>query len=326
MGRGCSMRKSFLMLALASVVVVFSGGSATAGNLKSYEGASWYGKYLAVTDPTPLPCTSNTGEVQQLSFGVNPANVDASHECGSQSETFIAINPTGNQMNVVAGANEIQRLPMRAMASTDGGLTFSGHDLPLPPPRTQSGFDFGSDPSLAFDSNGGLYYSYIIVFFSAGGSINGTEMAVARSADGGASWTLTFFAPKTGVSQFNDKPMITVDTGSAHHDRIYVAWDNATGNSSSTKNGNNVVLSFSDDGGRTFSAPASVSGNFVGRTGGIGADPYVTAKGDVHVAWQDDAHLVIADAVSHDGGATFSAPHVVALVNGFDLGIAAEAV
>ena len=40
-----------------------------------------------------------------------------------------------------------------------------------------------------------------------------------------------------------------------HHNRIYVAWDNATGSSSSDKNGNNVVLSHSDDGGVTFTAP-----------------------------------------------------------------------
>ena len=87
------------------------------------------------------------------------------------------------------------------------------------------------------------------MFFSAGGSINGTEMAVARSFDNGRTWRSTFFAPQTGSGQFNDKPMITVDTSAAHRDRIYLAWDNATGNSSSDKNGNNVVLSFSDDGG-----------------------------------------------------------------------------
>ena len=52
--------------------------------------------------------------------------------------------------------------------------------------------------------------------------------------------------------------MITVDTGSGpghHHNRIYVAWDNATGNSSSEKNGNNVVLSYSDDARRDVLAP-----------------------------------------------------------------------
>jgi hypothetical protein len=119
--------------------------------------------------------------------------------------------------------------------------------------------------------------------------------------------------------------MITVDTGVAHHDRIYVAWDNATGNSSSVKNGNNLVLSHSDDGGQSFSAPVSVSGNFIGKTGAIGADPYITANGSVHVAWQDAAHLVIADAVSTDGGATFSAPHVVSLIGAFQFNVAAQA-
>ena len=312
-----------LVLTATVVASVFAAAApAFAGNLSSYDGASWYDKYLAVSGAAPTLCTGNSGSVGQIAFG---NNVDASHECGSQSETSIAINPA-NPNNVIAGANEIQRLPMRAMFSKDGGATFTCVDLPLPPPRTNNGFDFGSDPGLAFDSKGNAYYAYIIVFFSAGGSINGTEMAVARSGDGGATWTATFFAPQTGVGQFNDKPMITVDTTLAHHDRIYVAWDNATGNSSSIKNGNNVVLSFSDDGGVSFSDPVSVSGNFTGKTGGIGADPYVAPNGDVHVAWQDYAHLVIADAVSKDGGATFSAPHVISLVGAFQFNLAAQAV
>ncbi|MGZ4310045.1 MAG: hypothetical protein ACXVRG_12005, partial [Gaiellaceae bacterium] len=198
------------------VVVALAGaGQALAGNLSSYDGASWYAKYLAVSGGATTLCTGNAGSVQQLAFG---NNVDASHECGSQSETSIAINPA-NTKNVIAGANEIQRLPMRAMYSTDGGKTYTGVDLPLPPPRTNNGFDFGSDPGLAFDSEGNAYYSYIVVFFSTGGSINGTEMAVAHSSDGGASWNATYFAPQTGSGQFNDKPMITVDTGRAHHDR-----------------------------------------------------------------------------------------------------------
>lgn len=315
------MKRTMFVLATA-VAALAGGGHALAGNLSSYDGASWYAKYLAVSGGASTLCTGNAGSVQQLAFG---NNVDASHECGSQSETSIAINPA-NPKNVIAGSNEIQRLPMRAMYSTDSGKTFTGVDLPLPPPRTNNGFDFGSDPGLAFDSKGNAYYSYIVVFFSAGGAINGTEMAVARSSDGGATWTATFFAPQTGQAQFNDKPMITVDRGRAHHDRIYVAWDNATGNSSSDKNGNNVVLSYSDDSGATFTDPVPVSGPFTGRTGGIGADPYVTADGTVHVAWQDYAHLVIADAASIDGGKTFSAPHVIAIVGGFQLDVAAQAV
>jgi hypothetical protein len=316
------MKRIALAMATVLAVALVAGATRTpAGNLSKYDGASWYDKYLAVSGRATITCSSNSGSLGQISYG---SNVDASHECGSQSETSIAINPA-NTRNVIAGANEIQRLPMRAMYSTDAGKTFTGVDLPLPPPLTNNGFDFGSDPGIAFDSNGNAYYSYIVVFFSSGGAINGTEMAVAHSTDGGANWTATFFNPQTGDSQFNDKPMITVDTGSAHHNRVYVVWDNATGSSSSATNGNNVLLSHSDDGGVTFSTPVSVSGPFTGRTGGIGADPYVTANGTLHVAWQDYAHLTIADSASTDGGQTFSAPHVIAPVNGFQFNVAAQA-
>jgi hypothetical protein len=316
------MKQIVLAAATVLLVALIAGAArAPASNLSQYDGASWYQKYLAVSGHATITCSSNSGSLGQISYG---SNVDASHECGSQSETSIAINPASTK-NVIAGSNEIQRLPMRAMYSTDSGKTFTGVDLPLPPARTNNGFDFGSDPGIAFDSNGNAYYSYIVVFFSSGGAINGTEMAVAHSTDGGATWTATFFNPQTGSGQFNDKPMITVDTGSAHHNRIYVAWDNATGSSSSTTNGNNVLLSYSDDGGATFSTPVSVSGPFTGGTGAIGADPYVTASGTLHVAWQDDAHGTIDDAASTDGGQTFSAPHVIAPVNGFQFNVAAQA-
>ena len=327
------MRRFVLAVAAVAVMLVAGAAPSVAGNLKNFEGASWYEKYLAVTSGDPSLCTGanpNAGNITVPAFG---NNIDASHECGSQSETSIAINPK-TPGNVIAGSNEIQRLPMRAMASTDGGTSFTGVDLPLPPPQTQNGFDFGSDPGIAFDSNGVAYYSYIIVFFSAGGSINGTEMAVAHSTDGGLTWpnnAVAYFNLSTGKSQFNDKPMITVDTGTGgfhHHNRVYVAWDNASnisGASSSEKNGNNVILSYSDDGGATFSTPVSVSGNFIGRTGGIAADPYVATDGTVHVAWMDYEHNVIADVSSTDGGAQWSSPHVISIVGGVEFDPVAQA-
>jgi len=317
---------SSLLAASTAALALLGAASPVVGassHASAYAQASWYGKYLTVSSEVVPLCTSNTGSVPQHDFG---SNIDASHECGSQSETSIAINPADSR-NVIAGSNEIQRLPMRAMYSLHGGSAFTGVDLPLPPARTNNGFDFGSDPGLAFDSAGNAFYSYIVVFFGAGGGINGTAMAVARSGDGGATWSATYFNPQTGSGQFDDKPMITVDTGSGtghHHNRIYVAWDHATGNSSSTKNGNNVVLSFSDDGGAIFSTPVSVSGPFVGKTGGIGADPYVASDGTLHVAWQDYAHGAIVDARSTDGGHTFFPPKLIATVGGFAFNVAAQ--
>jgi hypothetical protein len=52
-------------------------------------------------------------------------------------------------------------------------------------PIGSNGIDFGSDPSVAFDTSGNLFYGYIVVFFGNGHGINGTEVAVARSIDGG---------------------------------------------------------------------------------------------------------------------------------------------
>jgi hypothetical protein len=314
------MKKIVLAAAVLAAIAFGLAGATHAGNVSSYDGASWYGKYLAVSSGAVPLCSGNSGSVKQPNFG---SNVDASHECGTQSETFIAIS-SAQPKNVIAGSNEIQRLPMRAMYSTNGGSSFTGVDLPLPPPLTNNGFDFGSDPGIAFDAHGNAYYSYIVVFFGSGGGINGTEMAVARSTDSGKSWTATYFAPQTGSGQFNDKPMITVDRTRTPN-RVYVAWDNATGNSSSTKNGNNVVISHSDDGGVTFSDPVSVSGPFTGKTGGIGADPYVTSDGTLHVAWQDYAHSRISDAASSDGGLTFSPPLTVATVSGFQTNPVAQA-
>jgi hypothetical protein len=302
-----------IVLAAATVMLVaLIGGAARApaGNLSKYDGASWYGKYLAVSGQEATTCTSNSGSVGQISFG---SNVDASHECGSQSETSIAINPADTD-NVIAGSNEIQRLPMRAMYSTDGGQTFTGVDLPLPPARTNNGFDFGSDPGLAFDSDGNAYYSYIVVFFGKGGGINGTEMAVAHSTDRGASWHATFFNPQTGSGQFNDKPMIAVDTNptSPFRDSVYVAWDNASFKNGKSSANNALLISRSTDGGKTFSAPIAANTLTGGPSSVIGADPFVGPNGEVYVAWHDVQNNRLVVNSSFDGGATFGRPTTIA--------------
>ncbi len=80
-------------------------------------------------------------------------------------------------------------------------------DLPLPPPLNGSGTDFGSDPAVAWDTQGNVFYAYIVVFFNQGfNAITGTEMAVARSSDGGRTWTSTYFNFNSGTGKFNDKP------------------------------------------------------------------------------------------------------------------------
>ncbi len=179
------------------------------------------------------------------------SNVDVSNECGPQSETFITLN-TRNANSIAGGSNEIFRDPMRGYSSSDGGASWTGVDLPLPPAIGTNGTDFGSDPSLAFDTRGNVFYSYIVVFFGHGNGINGTELAVARSADGGKTYpSANFFSFSSGSDHFNDKPMIAADTNlrSPFRDNIYLTWDAASGGSTS----GGIRFARSTDHGASFS-------------------------------------------------------------------------
>src|SRR6266404_8273218 len=216
---------------------------------------------------------------------------------------------------------------MRGYFSSNGGTSWGGVDLPLPPSKSKSGFDFGSDPTLAFDSSGNLFYGYIVVDFSGvnsvnGNGINGTAMAVARSTDGGQTYpTATFFAFQAGENHFNDKPMITADQnpGSPFRDNVYIAWDAASGGSS----GGGVRVARSQDHGATFSITRADDPNGPGKS--IGTSPAIGPNGEVYVAWNDYAANAIVFNRSLDGGRTWGQEVLVSTKTiAFDIAIPAE--
>jgi hypothetical protein len=265
---------------------------------------TWWNKYQQLSNHGSV---GSAGLLGLLSMGTN---ADASNECGPQSETFVTLNPI-QSTTLTAGSNEIFRLPMRGYFSTDNGATWGGVDLPLPPAIGANGTRFGSDPSLAYDTIGNVFYSYIVVFFSNGkgkGAINGTEMATARSGDGGATYpNVTYFSFSGGQNHFNDKPMIAADTNldSAFRDNVYVAWDAATGGSS----GGGIRVATSTDHGASFSVHRVDNPTGPGRA--IGAVPFVGSQGEVYVAWNDYSASTIAFNRSFDGGNTWGTPTVI---------------
>jgi hypothetical protein len=273
---------------------------------------TWWEKYQFLqsgADPA-------LGTTQSIAVG---ANVNVSNECGPQSETYITMFDTGK---IAAGSNEIFRDPMRAYGSTDGGKTWTGADLPLPPPIGNNGTNFGSDPTLAYDTKGTLFYGYIVVFFGNGNGINGTEMAVSRSTDNGRTWTPTYFSFSGGANHFNDKPMITTDrsAGSPYRDRVYIAWDAASGGSAT---GGGVLVASSKDGGASFSIVRADDPSGPGRA--IGAVPFTGPNGEIYVAWNDYRANTIAFSRSFDGGASFTTQSVISAKSiAFDIAIPAE--
>src|SRR5213593_1867896 len=277
---------------------------AAAQSTGSPHAPAWWNKYLYLAENGPM-----SGSAPTASTGVD--NVDVSNECGPQSETYITLNPKGPRQ-LTAGSNEIFRLPMRAYSSSDGGSNWGGSDVPLPPPLSGTNDTrFGSDPTLAFDTQGSVFYGFIVVFVSAtfntpsnGVGIKGTEMAVARSTDGGSTWPLlTEFSFEPGENHFNDKPMITVDANDASRfrDNVYVAWDAAFGGST----GGGIRVGRSTDHGATFTV--SRADNPSGPGNSIGAVPFVGPAGTLYVAWNDFFANVIAFNRSFDGGVTWDA-------------------
>jgi hypothetical protein len=320
-----------LVSAAAAASMAFAVGWAlpasagTGTGASAYSQPTWWQKFETVSAPgfRPLASPGNTGSV---SVG---SNIDISNEPGPQSETSIAINPA-NPGQIVAGSNEIDRLPMRGYFSSDGGKTWGGVDLPLPPPLNGSGTDFGSDPAVAWDTQGHVFYAYIVVFFNKGfDAITGTEMAVARSSDGGRTWTSTYFNFNSGSGKFNDKPYIAVDTNPASpfRDTVYTAWDNASLNAGQSSANDVILVSRSTDGGRTFSAPVTASGTQGGPRAVIGADPFVAPDGTLHVAWHDVTGNQIVEASSADEGQSFGPTHTISPTQvPFDVAIPAQAV
>src|SRR5437879_10506460 len=216
---------SVLGLVVISVCISSRPAKVTAQN--SSHDPTWWSKYEFIrdngSDASPLTTSSTTAN----------GNVDVSNECGPQSETFITINQSKPKV-LAAGSNEIFRLPMRGYYSTNGGSGWGGVDLPLPPAKGANGIDFGSDPTLAFDTQGNVFYGYIVVFFSNGNGINGTEMAVAKSTDGGKTYpAVTFFSFEGGENHFNDKPMVTAasNASSQFSDHVHIAGDEDSGGS-----------------------------------------------------------------------------------------------
>jgi hypothetical protein len=289
-----------------------------------YTVPTWWAKYQGLLKGNASPASLKAPLQGQVSVG---ANVDMSNEDGPQSETSITVNPNNSRM-LVGGSNEIFRLPMRGYFSSDGGKSWGGVDLPLPPPATQNGTDFGSDPGVAFDTHGNVYYSYIVVFFNRTfGAIQGTEMAVAKSSDGGKSWPqVTYFNFNSGNGKFNDKPMIAVDANprSPFRDSVYVAWDTASSGKSSTNSA--LLFARSTDGGQTFSNPVALNDLTQGPHGVIGADPFVGPNGEVYVAWHDVQNNRLMINRSFDGGATFGQQQLIApTVVAFDISILPQA-
>src|SRR2546428_9402156 len=261
------------------------------------------------------PTTFTNVQVNQVLNGPFPKN--------KQNEPSLAQNPT-NALNLIAGSNDEIGLPACTdatpsscpftpgisvsgfYASNDGGKTWPCQGLiDL---SAFSEYAFG-DPSQAFDSRGNAFYGTLAFPFPPTIDELATgvqaDFFVAKSTDGGCTYTSAAKVSGSSPAIFDDKDAITTDSNpsSPFHDNVYASWTKfVTG-------GDQIVFSRSTDGGVTWSNPLPISpgynNNHVG--GRQGSAVKVGPDGTVYVVWLDsvDKQAVERLSISYDGGKTF---------------------
>jgi hypothetical protein len=258
-----------------------------------------------------------------------------------QNETAIAVDP-GNPNRVVAAANDyvsrtwsctVGTTPCSALGdgysgtyySNDGGFTWAGlatdpsHLGTLIPgvERLAGGqYDAGGDPAVAFDSRGNVYYAGL--GFDRTSPPNTVAVNKGTFGTTGAlTWgPPTFIDQTTSPAVLNDKEWIGVDSNasSPFRDRVYVTFTRYVFNAHTGAYVQSpIFFAYSSDGGTTFSAPASITGNVLYDQGSrsiVGPDGtlYVIFEGATRLATIDSQWIV----KSTDGGATFSKPVKIA--------------
>lgn len=224
-------------------------------------------------------------------------------ELEGSNESSVAVNPL-NAMNIAYASLWELRV------STDGGVTFQ---TAVPPLFPETHLPAG-DPSVAFDSQGRLFWSYI----GTSGTIlvtQGYDLFVAQCDPStgailpGYPTNVTEQAGLPGsAGNFNDKSWLAIDSwpGSPYQDRLYLGWTDLPGT------GSFPYCVHSSDHGLTWSAAVGLGG---------GGSPFwwpvhvaVAPNGDVYAAKHrqitvggvpDGTSGRIIVMRSTDGGVTF---------------------
>lgn len=233
-----------------------------------------------------------------------PGEGEPAENCNTQSEVSVA----RYKDNVVAGWVDGGQCDFNVRPSgvslsgfgysRDGGETWTDGGVIQPAPGMGNVF---GDPVVAADAKGTFYYASI-----ADDTWGRSIIGVARSTDGGATWSIPVDAsPGRAMDAFQDKPWLAVDMGHSPKKRnVYVAWlEVAPGPALGAPVGR-ILFSRSTNGAETFGQLTELS-NTDQCLPRNGAQVAVGPKGEVYVVWIG-RFLSLCFAKSLDGGLTFS--------------------
>ncbi|MBP9946251.1 MAG: exo-alpha-sialidase, partial [Vicinamibacteria bacterium] len=195
---------------------------------------------------------------------------------GAEVEPHLALNPA-RPANLIATwqqdrwSNGGARGLVTAV-SQDGGATWTRRALPFS--RCAGGpFERASDPWVTIGPTGIAQMMSLSITGSVFGAGSLNAMQVARSADGGMTWSAPITLIQDTAPFFNDKNSMTADPFDANF--IYAAWDRLQDNA-----GGPAYFARSTDTGITWEGARAI--HDPGKTSQtIGAEVVITAEGDV---------------------------------------------
>jgi hypothetical protein len=188
--------------------------------------------------------------------------------------------------------------PLWFTRSTDRGTTF---EKPVQIASAE-GSDPARAPALAAGADNEVYLAWTV------GEDGRADIRIARSQDGGRTFGEPAIVART--DGYSDAPKIAVDSRRTLH---VVHAESAGG----PFDRHHVRYTRSRDGARTFEPARELSSSSVDRAAGAAFPALsIDSRGNVYVLWDvypkpGERPRGLALAVSRDGGATFTRPHVV---------------
>ena len=274
-----------------------------------------------------------TNKQNEPTIAVNPTDPTHLLLAGANDEQREPPCGPGPVRGLTAPANDCSFFPdigtSGVYASSDGGASWTNRGvLDDQAGWLASPFVSDGDPVIVYgpkpDGNGGFsyangaraYYASLASYKSGQSPFPPGKfpelVVVSYSDDDGVTWSAPVIAfTKENPNNFNDKEDIWADRNpnSQFFGRVFVSWTQFRGAQIINLSSEPVVVTYSADGGSSFTAGKQLSpggknnGTNNGRQGSaVRSGP----DGSVYVAWEELSAQVVA--ISRDGGASWSHP------------------